>query len=282
MNLLGPPGSHVVPLSDHFPLPSLIVRHVPKAGSSTVTHLLDDLWRKVVDVCSDCPKSNVHKVLNHSHPLVLKLRRERAVELVVVREPLDRFASGYYYRNRHRRSNNESKLERLAAYVSELPDGENDVHLFPQTWFFCTCEPRKKKRTADRDCVAHIRYVIKLENLFQDWKPFLRDVLFKDAPLEIKSKVLTAISDGAAAFRGNVGKVRNTTTVPGGVVDRRAFDDRLGVQGAAKLPNITIPLCRYLYSDYVALQSFYTLPGPCQRHATWLPGVLNHNNNIEL
>mmetsp|Transcript_7383 Transcript_7383/g.11001 ORF Transcript_7383/g.11001 Transcript_7383/m.11001 type:complete len:382 (-) Transcript_7383:56-1201(-) len=326
---LGPPGSHILPFSAMGVenVPTVIARHLPKAGSSAVTTFLVVLWRSVLRQFSnvESPQSlwntgRVVKVTNFQDHWYVNSANTSKIEFVVAREPLDRFASGYYFRERHGKNNDTTsmRLLRLANYLTRLPDGEFDVHLFPQAWFFCNCIARCRIKRSDlgkpRDCLNqcgrteqddttcmnHIQYVIRLENIKEQWEPFVRThVLHQLDPQlanQIVSKVRKSYKFDAGSFNGGrwrsaeMDPNKNNFPTKGRVdgksvsiavrhrhnilfgtdssnkprrLDAAGFDAILSISGASTWPNITEPLCRYLRADYLALSHFYKIPEPC-------------------
>lgn len=261
MNHEGPPGSHVLPFADFAPVKSIVSRHVPKAGSSTMTRLLQTLWTAVVRTYNVDVAVNIPKVLNFDNPTVKRLQaRNDTVELVVVREPLDRFASGYYFRRRNKY--HSSLLHGLAEYARDLPDAETDLHLFPESWFLCNCHPRCKARACaaheeEQACLKSLRYVLPLEQLAERWKDFVADVVLQDVDAVSRDKIIAHL--GAATPVGNAGKYRPEINR-----QKDTFDAVMGVDGASSWHNITEPLCRYLAPDYVALRHYYPPLRVCQ------------------
>lgn len=305
MNHLGPPGSHVLPFTE-LALPgvkTVISRHVPKAGSSTSTHMVGILWQHVLRAFNVSHDNKVVRsvrvpaVLNFDHPRVKEMRD--AVEVAIVREPLSRFASGYYYKKRYLapgimdddlpRSDGVAR-RRLAHFVGGLPDNELDLHLFPQTWFLCNCRVRCAKPRAapaaacgsaqgDHDCVARLSHVLRLENLASDWPVFVEKVVLGETAPLVRNQILAGLARGnrpspianAGKFRPRDVRAANASLAATAKWredtrfghDAAAFDEALAVVHASLDPNVTTPLCGYLRPDYLALRAYYKPPVPC-------------------
>lgn len=138
----------------------LVYRFVPKAGSSTVSVIMENLWKQA---WKDSTGGKMHEVPLHwlhdkqgfrkvrscTDDSSLEAWRQRGsvVEFGVMRDPLARFVSGYYYTGENlamdplrkvKLSQLPTKLpkkdggrERLLQFASTLPDGCTNVHLFP-------------------------------------------------------------------------------------------------------------------------------------------------------
>ena len=78
---------------------------------------------------------------------------------------------------------------RLVQYLSKLPDGCVNGHLFPQYFYFCSCGKIKEFSchrsqacepanipSQDASCMRSLHYVLRLENIHMDWNDFISDV----------------------------------------------------------------------------------------------------------
>ena len=102
MRTHGGPACKYLPFVEynHTRIPvSLIYRHLPKAGSSAVGNLLLETWKQGWTRAGlPVPQIQIARVLNCAHPMLEKARDAGyAIEFGVAREPLTRFASGYYH-----------------------------------------------------------------------------------------------------------------------------------------------------------------------------------------
>ena len=103
MRLHGGPACKYLPFHEfnHSKMKvSLIYRHLPKGGSSTIGQLLDEAWNdiwsheKSQNKPSPKTKQMLQRVLNCHDPRLDAARQAgRAVEFAVAREPLSRFVS---------------------------------------------------------------------------------------------------------------------------------------------------------------------------------------------
>ena len=63
------------------------------------------------------------------HPDMEERRQAGAIDFAVARDPLKRFVSGYYFTNRHVKT--QMRSGDLLQYAGKLPHNEDDPHMFP-------------------------------------------------------------------------------------------------------------------------------------------------------
>ena len=219
-------------------------------------HLLGEAWS---DIWShehgrSAPKLQIQRVINCADKQLESARKAgHVLEFAVAREPLSRFASGYFYtganflvdeKGNRKIPEKDGGRERLVEYLASLPDGCNNGHLFPEYFYFCSCGKLKGGKgqaplpPQGLPCARSLRFVLRLESIHTDWYEFIH-----------------VAARGLVKRRGpppqvNVGKHRPSSASSSGF-------DALHVTNA-DLPDITAPLCSYLSNDYNILENLYS------------------------
>mmetsp|Transcript_64412 Transcript_64412/g.145280 ORF Transcript_64412/g.145280 Transcript_64412/m.145280 type:complete len:248 (+) Transcript_64412:74-817(+) len=133
---------------------ALIYRRVNKSGTQTVLKLLRELWKEMN------PPRIMPKYTDGGcgDPFFIEARKQGALDFVIVREPLDRWVSGYFYTGR-----SNSKFGAVTQYAKNMGAWESDVHALPQAFFFAHSSRRPFPHGA----------VLKLENIAEEWPALL-------------------------------------------------------------------------------------------------------------
>jgi len=239
---------------NHSKIPfSLIYRHLPKGGSSTVGQLLNEMWASAWVNEDRRPNiKHLERVHNCMDPQLEAARKDgHALEFAVAREPLSRFVSGYFYTNTQFIMNKTTGIKedggrkQLVQYLSTLPDGIDNVHLFPEYLFFCSCGKLSSSSGLSSACAHSVRFILRLEHIQSDWSEFAHAA----SGGFIKPRV-------KAAPQVNVNKKSLFNASDSGFEAFNVHD--------ADHSDIVSPLCRYLANDYSALRALYTPPKECK------------------
>lgn len=249
---------------------NLIYRHVPKAGSSTVGHLLGRAWEEIWAVdgrrgLEMRHRVKIERVLNCVDPQLQAARRGgQTIEFTVSREPLARFISAYFYTETNYLrdpTTHKVKLPKvdlgragLLHFLGTLPDGCNNGHLFPQYYYYCSCGrilryKQHKTVTYSHSCARALRFVLRLESIGRDWN----ELMTVAAP--------GMVHTWGAAPRVNVGKHAPRVETNTGMITS-AFA-KFNVPDA-NAPEITDKICGYLQNDYDVLSDLYPPPPECR------------------
>ena len=259
----GPSCKYLPFAENNLSLPSLIYRHIPKAGSSTAQMLLWKLWTHVREHAPAARPSAVSSidgnlrhgalrielVVNCADPQLEAARRAGAVEFSIVREPYARFVSGYYFtRENLLASGEDGGLDRLAEYLSEnqyaMADG--NVHHFPQCFFLCHCGLSTARRRPP-PCARSVRHVLQLEHLSDHFFGFA-DRLFAGTSIPRMKREIPGPGSGEHKMQ-NVGANSFATFAAMWA-------------GIAAGSSTAEMLCAFLRADYTILAN-YTRPVFC-------------------
>lgn len=138
---------------------AMIYRRVNKSGSQTVLALIRALAKELA------PRGTEPKFQSYScsAPELEIARSQGAVDFAIVRDPLDRWVSGYYFLGR----SSAVQWESLAHYTRDMAMWEWDAHGLPQAYFYTHPSRRDYAHSA----------VIKLENIAEEWPALISLVL---------------------------------------------------------------------------------------------------------
>jgi hypothetical protein len=149
---------------------AMIYRRVNKSGSQTVLGQLRRLTKELTTKGTEVKFQS----FSCDAPELDYERSNGAVDFAIVREPLDRWVSGYFFLGRA----SPSLWENLVHYAREMMQWEWDAHGLPQAYFYTHKSRREKAHSA----------VIKLENIAQEWPALVSlviagtdDVMFQRA-----------------------------------------------------------------------------------------------------
>jgi len=231
----------------------LIYRRVNKAGTQTALRKMRDLWDAVGN------KKFEYK-MKHGECYgeeAVAVRRRGAVDFAVVREPLDRWVSGYLYSGRA-----HPKWGSLVSYARNALLVEMDEHVLPQAFFYAHESRRNEPHVA----------VLKLENMSEEW-PALVSLLMlgEQSYAKVKKAMATAaqvpymhrnMPNQDRIEAGGHASIKAHNFGGGGPGGGLRFVEGQSEQVQARLRG---PLCDVILKhDYELLKDLYPRPAWCE------------------